>query len=774
MAHGTPVNILLVEDQPAHARLLRESLKSTCELSWKLHHVQYLHEGIAHVREKPTDVVLLDLGLPDSNGTESVRRMHEAAPNVPIVVLTALDDEQVAIRAVQEGAQDYLDKSQLNGRILTRVIRYAIERAKIDRELRRANERFRMAARAVNEIIYEWDLETDTVERSEGLLRVLGFPPSEAPPHNSWWLSRIHEEDLQHVLNSVREQIDKGDEFIVEYRIRHREGHYVYLWDRGVVVRNEQGKPVRIFGGSLDVSQRRHAEERIRHTNQLLSALIEYSPLAIMTLDLESHVITWNPAAERIFGWKAEEVIGREPEMIPEEDREYSRRLRDEAHRGVSHSGLELVRRRKDGRLIDVAFWSAPLYDDQRKIFGNVLIYEDIIARKEVERQRAELQEQLHQAQKLEAVGQLAAGVAHDFNNLLTVILGNVDRMNQLLTTEETRSALSMIEEAAKQATGVTRSLLTFSHKIPADRRRTNFGETIGESVLLLRRFLPSSIEVTYEQPEEPIIIEGDRAQLQQVILNLTINARDAMPEGGQIRIRLSRVRPEEAPPELSSAGSEACLALLSISDTGTGIPPDVLPRIFEPFFTTKPRGQGTGLGLAIVHSIVEDHRGVIQVDSKPGEGTTFRVYLSCVTEEEAERPLEAAPLPRGHGELILLAEDNDYVREVVASSLRAFGYHVTEAADGEAIAQRRAELGDKVAMYVFDHDLPKASGSASLAAIRGQGDHRPAIIMSGSVDAAFENQLDAHTVLLRKPFAMAELARTIDEMLRLKDVQES
>src|SRR5690606_9137510 len=175
MAHGTPVNILLVEDQPAHARLLRESLKTAPELLWTLHHVQYLHEAIAHVREQPTDVVLLDLGLPDSNGTDSVRRMHEAAPNVPIVVLTALDDERVALQAVHEGAQDYLDKSQLSGRILTRVIRYAIERARTDRELRRANERFRMAARAVNEIIYEWDLEAGTVERSEGLLRVLGI-----------------------------------------------------------------------------------------------------------------------------------------------------------------------------------------------------------------------------------------------------------------------------------------------------------------------------------------------------------------------------------------------------------------------------------------------------------------------------------------------------------------------------------------------------------------------------------------------------------------------
>ncbi len=648
---GEPLNILMVEDDGGQARVMRVAIKGT-GLPHQLEHVTELRSALEHVRQHPIDLVLLDLGLPDSFGIDTVRTMHEAAPDVPIVVLTALSDEEMAIEAVRQGAQDYLDKSQINARMLGRVIRYALERARTERELRQANERFRLAAAAAHEIIYDWDILQDTVFRSEGMSRVVGVPPEEAQPSRDWWLSRIHPDDLPRMRLTLDKALENGNTFIADYRVRHRDGHYVYIWDRGQIVRDAQGRPIRIVGGNLDVSERIRAEAETRRMNETLTALIRGSPLAMITVDRDGKVLTWNPAAEEIFQWKEKEVIGKYLPIVQDQAKSEFARLLSRGFQGRTRRGIELKRRRKDGTLIDICMSTSAIHDHTGKVVAVMSILEDITQRKHNEEERARLQEQLHQTQKLEAVGQLAAGVAHDFNNLLTVILGNVDRMNKLLGDEdERRSVLAMIEEAARQATGVTRSLLTFSHKIPSVKRPTNLTAAVQESARLLQRLLPASVELQVRLPEEPMWVIGDRSQLQQVIINLAINARDAMPTGGKIEIELTRAAARDRP--RTANHSEQEIATLSISDTGVGIPAEVLPHIFDPFFTTKPRGQGTGLGLAIVRSILQDHHGDISVVTKVGEGSTFTATLPI---ESIEAPREHAEedIRRGNGELIL------------------------------------------------------------------------------------------------------------------------
>jgi two-component system, cell cycle sensor histidine kinase and response regulator CckA len=252
----------------------------------------------------------------------------------------------------------------------------------------------------------------------------------------------------------------------------------------------------------------------------------------------------------------------------------------------------------------------------------------------------------------------------------------------------------------------------------------------------------------------------ADRSQLQQVVLNLAINARDAMPEGGKLTLRLGRQ--EVAPRRGQTNGDMQWIARLEIADTGTGIPDEVMPHIFEPFYTTKPRGQGTGLGLAIVRSIVEDHEGRIQVQSRPGKGSTFVVTLPMAVGDMSEQAETTEEVPRGDGEVLLLAEDNGYVREVVASALRSFGYEVVEAADGAAALEQHAALQGQLAAFVFDHEMPRRTGLQCIREIRQRGDRSPAIITSGSFGTDFEHELVDNTILLRKPFQMKELARVL------------
>lgn len=635
--HNDPLHILMVEDNAAQAKLLRAALQDA-GIHCVLDHATELRKAI-HCVKTETDLVLLDLGLPDSYGVDTVRRMREAAPEVPILVLTGPDNQEMAIESVREGAQDYIDKTQLSGRLLGRVIEYAVERSRTERQT--------------------------------------------------------------------------------------------------------------------------------RHTNEMLQALIDACPLAIIALHKDATVMTWNSAAESMFGWKEEEVLNRPLPTVPEEARREFEELLNKDLQGRARRAVEVKRLRRDGTVFDVSISTSPIRDRSGQTIAVMGVLEDITQRKAAERERAALQDQLHQAQKLEAVGELAAGVAHDFNNLLTVILGNVDRLSKLLTKgDERRSILGMIEEAARQATGVTRSLLTFSHKIPTVKELLDFNWAVEESARLLERLLPRSIELHLDLPgRDRIRVVGDRSQLQQVILNLAINARDAMPGGGHLTIRLSRQAAE-------SANASPSTARLEIIDTGTGIAPENLPLIFDPFFTTKPRGQGTGLGLSIVRSIVEDHDGRVEVESVLGRGSRFAVTLPASLSEEAnERCSEPIThVPRGNNELVLLAEDDTYVREVVASALRSFGYRVLEVPDGSAALAAHTQQQGRISAFVLDHDLPKKAGLACIREIRQRGDGRPAILTSGSVGPEFEQELEVNTILLRKPFQMSELARALARSLQVQE----
>jgi signal transduction histidine kinase/ActR/RegA family two-component response regulator len=399
---------------------------------------------------------------------------------------------------------------------------------------------------------------------------------------------------------------------------------------------------------------------------------------------------------------------------------------------------------------------------------GRRQLRRDILEREEATRQRAALQEQLHQAQKMEAVGQLASGVAHDFNNLLTVILLNVDLLeNRLPGSPVATEATATVRSAAEQAVGLTRSLLIFSRRLPAEKKLVKLQDIVATTTRMLRRLLPASIEMSIDAPTgRPLWIEADPTQLQQVILNLAINARDAMPEGGKLHIRLQPGVAEEDLPDQAAHPGRAWV-YLEVSDTGTGIPDETLPRLFEPFFSTKPQGQGTGLGLAIVRGIVESHQGQVRVQSLLGQGATFTVRLPCapppameLTEDDSVR------LARGHGETILLAEDDQFVRESISTLLHTLGYNVLSAPDGRVATAQWQANSERIRAAILDVDLPGRSGIECLQLMRAEGRVAPAILISGRTEWSPHVLSNAPVEVLRKPFMARDLAELLRRLL--------
>ena len=381
---------------------------------------------------------------------------------------------------------------------------------------------------------------------------------------------------------------------------------------------------------------------------------------------------------------------------------------------------------------------------------ANESLRREMAQHQQAEQEKTSLQEQLLFAQKMEAVGQLAGGVAHDFNNLLTVIKVSAEMLRGELPAGEPRELLQGIERAADQASGVTRSLLTFSHRLRPDKACVDLCEIIDRAVKLLNRLLPASVTLTVQEGcARPLLVDADHTQLQQVAINLAINARDAMPNGGQLRIVVGTT----ADPDLGPA-----TPLFQVCDTGNGILPQNRARIFEPFFTTKERSQGTGLGLAIVHSIVQEHGGRIDVDS---------VVLPPAAKEEAsgETTTAYAP-PLGRGELILVAEDNEPLRKLVLLMMQRLGYEVMAVGNGNELLDCYARNAGRVRLLILDVDLPGRSGLDCLEQIRTRDQQTPVIVATGSIDEDPKDVLDSRTVLLRKPFPTAQLREVAGRLL--------
>ena len=464
-----------------------------------------------------------------------------------------------------------------------------------------------------------------------------------------------------------------------------------------------------------------------------------------------------------MYGWSEQEVIGRPVPIVPEDERQQYRDALNLISQGVSQHGMEGRPQRKDGSRLDVRFFLDPLYDTAGKVTGNMAISEDITERKA-------LQAQLFQAQKMEAVGQLAGGVAHDFNNLLNVILGYSDLLLERADpSDPMHKRIVQIKKSAERGATLTRQLLAFSRKQVLQPKILDINTLVVEEEQMLSRLLGEHIELTTHLEPSLGQVKADPGQMEQILMNLAVNSRDAMPDGGRLIIETENVELDEAYTNQHLGARPGSFVMLKVSDTGIGIDPETQAHIFEPFFTTKEPGKGTGLGLSTVYGIVKQSEGFIWVYSEPGMGTTFKIYLPRV-DAVAEAPSEekAAARTAQSQATVLIVEDEESLRELAREFLESAGYKVLMAKNGPEALQIAAQHPGPIEILVTDVVMPGMSGRE---VARRLASFRPAmkvLYVSGYTNNAIAHHgvLDPRVAFLEKPFTKNDLLSKVRELL--------
>lgn len=627
------IKILLVEDNPGDARLLQELLGEvtvSITVEFQLEQVDRLHQGIDRLKTDPFDVVLLDLFLPDSQEIATFIHLHDQIPDVPIVVITGLNDENLALRAVQAGAQDYLLKGQVTSDVLVRSIRYAIERHRTDQK--------------------------------------------------------------------IREQ----------------------------------------------------------------AALLDVATDAISLQDLDSRILFWNKGAERIYGWKAEAIVGRKASnlLYPQSLSQYQKAKAILTKTGEWQGELNHIT--QEGRSIVVASRWSLLLDANQQPKSVLVVSTDITEKKNLETQ-------FLRAQRMESLGTLASGIAHDLNNILTPVLAVSQLLQMKLSALDQREQelLNIVETNARRGASLVKQVLSFARGAEGTHTILQVKHLLREVHQIIQETFPKSIEVQIQTEDDLWVVAGDPTQIHQIFMNLCINARDAMPNGGILKITAENCLIDEPSAQLNLDAKVGFYLVVTVSDTGMGIPPEIIDRIFEPFFTTKEMGQGTGLGLSTVVGIVKSHGGFINVTSTVGKGTQFKLFLPAVHSMETLE-VEVSSTLFGDNELLMVVDDEASIREISRTALEAYRYQVLTANDGiEAIALQ-AQHKDEIKLAIVDMMMPSMDGATAIRVLRKINPHIKIIAVSGLLP---KSQLQPNCaseidIFLSKPYTVQELVSAVHKTL--------
>jgi PAS domain S-box-containing protein len=500
------------------------------------------------------------------------------------------------------------------------------------------------------------------------------------------------------------------------------------------------------------------AQLELRDTANRLQLLVDASPLPIIVIDEDSRVRMWSPAAERVFGWTADETLG---EIIPIVPKDQVSRVR--ATRPDRQYGVERRRLRKDGTLIDLNLWSVPLRDETDRVIGTLGVFADVTERKKLE-------SRLRQSQKLDALGTLAGGIAHDFNNILTALGLNLAMAQaDLPANHPVQRNLSQMDAAFKRASNLTRQILTFGRQQEQSRELITLTPVVTEALNLLRATLPAGIEIRTTLARDLPTVLADATQIHQIIMNLGINAAHAISgQSGVIEVKLEDVAVDAAMAVSAPELHPGRYVRLTMSDTGRGMDPATVDRIFEPFFTTKPSGQGTGLGLSVVRGIVKNHDGAITVYSQPNKGTRFHVYFPAMELEAIERKSVSAAEYRGNGERILYLDDEEPIVSLVTVMLKRLGYEVEGFKDVDTAIAAFTARPEAFDLVVSDLSMPGGSGIDFATDVLKIRPDVPVLIATGYIDpdtADVARECGVRDVIL-KPASVEELGVAIRRVL--------
>lgn len=666
------VNILLVEDNLAEARLLQEFLKGTVVSRFNLVHVKRLEEAISMLKRSANaqleadnfDVILLDLTLPDSYGLASVDLLTQNAPSLPIVVLTNTNDDELAVKAVRQGAQDYLVKRHVNQDILVRSLRYAIERKQGAEALREANE------------ILELRVQERTAE------------------------------------------LETANELLTQ-----------------------------------EIEGRQKIQQRLELAQQA-------GKIGTFEWNIQSNQVTWTAELEALYGLAPGSFDGTDNwlQALHPDDRAKTEQELWQAVKVGQGLDTEFRIICPNGEIRWIAVKSSLFHDPTGKPLRMIGIHMDITEKKQLEAQ-------FLRAQRLESLGTLASGIAHDLNNVLTPILAVVQILPLKLPelNEQTKQLLKTLEGSAQRGAQLVKQILSFARGVEGKRVSLQMNHLLLEIEKIIQQTLPKAIEISTDVPADLWAISGDATQLHQVFMNLCVNARDAMPKGGILQITAENLVITKQDARMHLDASPGLYVVVTVADTGTGIPPDVFHRIFDPFFTTKEIGKGTGLGLSAVLGIVKSHGGFVDVQTEVNQGSTFKVYLPASESTVQPTADEIEPLS-GQQELILVVDDEAAICQVTKATLEIYNYRVLTASDAVEAIALLAQYKDQINGVLMDIMMPSMDGLAAISLLRQFNPNLYAVAMSGlnSTEAVAQAESLGFQGFLPKPFGTKELLQIL------------
>ncbi len=760
----TCLRVLILEDNQRDAELFIQKLKEA-HFEVEADTVDTEEAFVASLQSRVYDLILADYSIPEWSGLEAFRFVKRNGIGIPFVLVTGTLGEEAAVDLIKEGVADYILKDRLAR--LPSAVRQALEEKLIRDEAWRAKlalhdseEKVRLLLDSTAEAIYGVNLQGNCTFCNPACARLLGYDdPSDVLGKQMHSLSHTRAEGTPYAIEECRIclAVRGGRGIHVDEQVlwkKDASSFPVECWSHPML---RDGKSIGSVVTFLDITERKQIEDDLRR----VAAVVESSQDAIISETLDGIILTWNLGAEQIYGYSRAEVLGKSLGIIVPPDRQSEfQGILKKISWGEKVEQLQTICVRKDGKQVPVSLSVSSIKDAHGKIVGASAIARDIAETKH-------LQEMFLQAQKMEAVGRLAGGVAHDFNNLLGVIIGYSDIVEGHLKDDDpVRAKVAQIKKAGQGAARLTRQLLAFSRQQILDSRILDLNSVVTDVQKMLQRLIGADVEMVMVLCPNLASVKADQGQMEQVIMNLIVNSRDAMPDGGTLTIETSNVELDDlyvlSHPELT-AGS---FVMLAVTDTGTGIDAEVQKHIFEPFFTTKEQGKGTGLGLSTVYGVVKQSGGSISVSSEVGRGTTFKIYLPQ-TQAAAEKDNPEPKRSFEGTETSLVVEDDESLRKLTCEMLLENHYNVLEASNGfEAHEIAQLHQGH-IHLLLTDVVMPRISGPSLAKSLMARNPNMKVLYMSGYMNSSVVQELAiSGSAFLQKPFMSDTLTRKVRETL--------
>ncbi|MGA9405814.1 MAG: PAS domain S-box protein [Bacteroidota bacterium] len=679
-----------------------------------------------------------------------------------------MHSQTVGVFAVNSSKVDFFDQDELT--LLDEIvidISFALENIEKEKDRKLAEEALRESAYWFRESqkagrigSYATDFTTGYWQSSEALDDIFGIDKYFERTVEGW-SNLIHPEQREEMVKYLEKIITQKTPFDKEYKIvRVNDGEERWVYGRGELVFADNGSPLKMVGTIQDITERKKAAELIA----LHSRALESAANAIVITDCEGKIISVNPAFSRFTGYSASEVIGKNPKILNSgtQSPSFYKNLWETILSGQVWRG-NIVNKRKDGSLYDEEMTITPVHDEQGKISYFIAIKQDVT-------ESRKLHVELSQMQKMESIGTLASGIAHDFNNILGIILGYaslIDRDPQSLS-----QSVASINAAVNRGASLVKQILTFARKTTVIIGPLEINTMAKEIVKMLRETFPKTIEISFQLDKTNPTINADATQVHQAILNLCINARDAMPAGGILTLKTDIVDGESLRNTFPDV-SESSYVHLAVIDTGIGIDETIRAQIFDPFFTTKEKGKGTGLGLSVVYGMVKEHHGFVNVESDAGKGSTFNLYFPILqgrAPAAVEGSVEHEKIPAGH-ETLLVVEDEETLLEMLKVVIEEKGYHVITANDGLQALEVYRSRKDEINMVLSDVGLPKITGELLFGELKKLNPSVKVILASGYIDINSKSEVLKAGVkeFIQKPYFPDEVLKKIREVLDRK-----